>query len=106
MVKPQHRGEAGLRQVRRRLHRDIGIGIGRIADHQHLNAALGDVVQRLALHLEDLGIGGEQIAPLHARPARTRADKNADVDVLERRIRVIGRFYPRQQRESAVIRAP
>ena len=48
MVEPQHSGEIALGQRRRRLHRDVGVGVGGVADHQHLDAAIGRLVERLA----------------------------------------------------------
>ena len=94
MVQPQHGGEVFFRQVRGGFHGDIGVGIGRVADHQHFHVALGDIVQRLALDLENLGIGGEQVAAFHAGAARARADEDGDIHILERHVRVVGGLQP------------
>ena len=103
VVEAQHRGEVLRRQVRRRLHRDVGIGVGRVADHQHLDVARGDIVQRLALRGEDLRVLEQQVLALHARAARTRADQQRDVGVLERDARIIRADHAGEQRERAVL---
>src|SRR5690606_5851904 len=56
VVQAQHRGEVLRLQVRGRLHGDVGVGVGRVADHQHLHVTAGDLVQRGALGGEDLGV--------------------------------------------------
>jgi hypothetical protein len=91
------------RQVGRRLHRDVGVGVGRVADHQHLDVAAGGGVQRLALRGEDLRVGGQQVGALHAGAARARADQQRVVGVLEGGLRVAVRFHAGQQREGAVL---
>src|SRR5690606_25738417 len=42
VIQAQHGGEVLGGQVRRRLHGDVGVGVGRVADHQHLHVAAGD----------------------------------------------------------------
>ncbi|MNT08684.1 hypothetical protein D3C72_1434330 [compost metagenome] len=102
VVQAQHGGEVARVQVRRRLHRDVGVGVGRVADHQHLHVTLGDLVQCSALGGEDLRVFQQQILALHARAARTRADQQGDVGVLEGHFGVIGTDHAGQQRERAV----
>src|SRR3546814_6951659 len=70
-----HRGELLRIELLGVALRDQRIGIGRVADHQHLDVAAGLFRQRLALHREDLGVGFEQILALPAGAARTRADQ-------------------------------
>ncbi len=103
VVEAQHRREALARQARRALHRDVGIGVGGIADHEHLDVAARRRVERLALCGEDLRVGREQILALHPRPARTRADEQCDSGVLERGVRIRMRAHSREQRERAVV---
>src|SRR5690606_30493861 len=45
VVQAQHGGEVLGGQVRGGLHGNIGIGVGRIAYHQHFDVAAGDVIQ-------------------------------------------------------------
>ena len=102
VVETQHGGEVLCRQIRRRLHRDVGIGIGRVADHQNFDVTRGNGIQGLALHGEDLGVFQQQILAFHARSARTGADQQSDVDVFECDHRIIGTDHAGQQRERAV----
>jgi hypothetical protein len=90
-------------RLRRRFHGDVGVGVGRIADHQHLDVARSDGVQRLALHREDLGVGFQQVLAFHARAARTRADQQGEVGILEGGHRVGVGGHAGQQRERAVV---
>jgi hypothetical protein len=103
VVQAQHGGEVLGRQVRRRLHRDVGVGVGGVADDQHLDVARGDGVQRLALRREDGAVDGQQLGTLHARAARTRAHQQRVVGVLEGAHRVAVGFHAGQQREGAVL---
>ena len=70
VVEAHHRREILLRQRRRGLHRDVGVGVGRVADDEHLDVARGDLVERLALLGEDLGVLQQQVLALHAGAAR------------------------------------
>ena len=49
--------------------------------HQHFDVLLGELVQGVALLLEDLDVGGQQVLPLHPLPSRHRADQESGVDV-------------------------
>ena len=69
---------------------DIGVGVGGVADDQDLDVFLGVFGDGLALHGEDGAVGAQQVGALHALGARTGADQQADVGVLEGDIRVIG----------------
>ena len=74
-----------------------------IADHEHAHVAIGDGVERLALRREDLRVGEQQVLALHARSARTRADQQRDVAILEGDLGIVGRDDPVQRRERAVV---
>ena len=64
---------------------------------------LRDLVQRLALNREDFGVGRQQVLALHALRARTRADQQGHVGVLECNFGIVGDHDARQQRERAVV---
>ena len=49
------------------------------------------------------GVLEQQVLALHARAARTRADQQGDVGVLERDLRIVGADHAGQQRERAVL---
>ena len=82
---------------------DQGVGVGRVADHEHLDVGRGTGVERLALRAEDAAVGRQQIAALHARGARPGADEQRDVGAVERLGRVIGDVDAGEQRERAVV---
>ncbi len=90
------------RQIRRGVHGDVGIGVGRIADHDDAHVAGGDFVERPPLLDEDLGVVHQQVLALHARSAGLGADQQGVVHVLERHIGIAGADHVDQQRESAV----
>ena len=103
VVEAQHRREVLLRQRRRRLHRDVGVRVRRVADDQHLDVAGGDPVERLALFDEDLRVLHQQILALHPGPAGLGADEQRDVGVLERDGRVRRAFHAGEERKRAVL---
>ena len=103
MIQAQHGGEIFTRQARRGFHRDVGVGVGGIADHEHLHVARGDGIERPALHGENRAVGFEQIFALHPRPARTRADQQGNVDVLERGHRIRMRAHAHEQGKRAIV---
>jgi hypothetical protein len=82
MIEAQHGGKVLGRQARGRFHRDVGSGVGRVADDQHLDVARGDGVERLALHRENLRVRFQQVLALHARAAGS-ADQRGDVDIFK-----------------------
>ncbi len=84
------------------LHRDVGIGVGGVADHEHLDVAARDLVEGLALGREDLGVGGQQVGTLHAGAAGTGTDEQGVVGILEGDQRVTGGDHAGEQRERAV----
>ena len=66
VVQTQHGGEVARLQVRSRLHSDVSVGVGRVADHQHFDIARCHGVQSLALRSEDGAVDSEQFGALHA----------------------------------------
>ena len=64
-------------------HRDQRVRVGRVAGHADADVVGGDLVERLALRGEDRAVGLEQVAALHARAARTRADQQGQVHAVE-----------------------
>ena len=62
---------------------DESIGIGRIANNKNLDCLLGIFVKSLALNLENLDVGGQQVLPLHPLPARHGPHQEGRVDVGE-----------------------
>ena len=103
VIEPHHRGEAFRIEFRRILLCNQRVRIRGIADHEHFHFALRVRVQRLALRREDRAVGFEQVLALHACAARTRADEQRVVDVLERDVRVIGRDDTRERRKRAIV---
>ena len=69
---------------------NVCIGIGRVADHQHLDVFLGVFGDRFPLHFEDGAVGGEQVGAFHAGAAWFGANQHADIRVLESDVWVIG----------------
>jgi hypothetical protein len=103
VVEPEHRGDVLGREVLGVGGQDHGVGVGRVADHDHLGVALGALVESLTLRTEDFGIGIEEVAALHALRARARADEEPGVDVAEGGLRVVGDDDVLQQRERAIL---
>src|SRR5690554_72648 len=103
VVQTQHGGEVARVQVGCGLHRDVGVGVGRVADHQNLDVAVGHLVQCAALNGKDFGVGGQQVRALHALGAWAGAYQNGDLGVLESNFRVVGSNHAGQQREGAVL---
>ena len=103
MIQPQHGGEVLARQVWRTFHGNVGIGVGRITHHQHLDITARYGVQRLALGSENFSIHGQQFSALHAWAAGARADQQRVIGILERGHRIAMRFHPGQQGKSAIL---
>ena len=103
VVEAQHGGEIARGQVGRGFHGDIGVGVGGVAHHEHFHVAVGHLVQRGALRGEDVGIGVQQVGPLHAFAARACADQNSDFRILKRSFGIAGGKHIGQQREGAVL---
>ena len=103
VVEAGHRGEVARVEIRRGGLGDERVGVGRVADDQYFDVARGVVVQRLALRAEDGAVRGEQILALHAGAARTGADQERVIAVLEGDIGVVGGDKAAQQREGAIV---
>ena len=103
VVETHHGCEVARIEVGRVALGDQAVGIGRIADHENLDAARGMVVQGLALHREDRRVGFHQFAAFHARSARPRPDEERIVRTLEGGIRIVGGNDVLHQRERAVV---
>ena len=103
VVEPCHRREPTRVEVGCVRHRDQGVGVGRVADDEDLDVALGGTRQRRALRLEDPAVGRQQIGALHPRLARHRADEQCHVGVTERDVGVVGAHDVGEQREGAVV---
>ena len=59
VVQTQHGGKVFFGQIRCRLHGDVGIGVGGVADDQHFYITFGDFVQGCALNGENRAVGFE-----------------------------------------------
>ena len=103
VVEPQHRGEVLFRQRGRGFHGDVGVGIGRVSDHQHLDAAARHGIERLALLDENLRVLEQKILPLHARAPRSRADQERDIGFFERDFGVSSAGHARKKRKRAIL---
>ena len=55
----------------------------------YLDSLLGTPVQSPSLCLKDLGVGFEQVLPLHPFPARHGAHHDGNINILEGHLRVI-----------------
>ena len=75
VVEAGQRREPLVRNVGCVGHRDQCVGVGRISGDTDPDVVGGDLVERLSLGGEDRAIGLEQVATLHARPARSGADQ-------------------------------
>lgn len=62
---------------------DKSIGVGGVADDQHLDVLTSELVQRLALHLENLHIRGQKILAFHSLFPRHRANQESSRYVVE-----------------------
>ena len=103
VVEAQHGGEVLGRQVGGGFHGDVGVGVGRIADHQDFNVAASDFVQCRALNGEDLCVGLQQVGTFHAGAARTGTHQDGDVGVFEGDFGVVGGNHAVEQWEGAVL---
>ena len=102
VVQTGHRGEARGRDVLGVRGSDQRIGVGGIADHEHLDVVCSAGVQGLALGAEDAAVGGQQVAPLHAGLTRHGADEEGDIGPLEGLLGVIEDVDAAEVREGGV----
>src|SRR3989344_1975684 len=103
VVQAQHGGEVLAWQVGGRLHGDVGVGVGRVADDQHLHVARSHGIQGLALCREDGAVDSQQFGAFHARAAGARTDQQGVVGVLESGHGVAVGFHAHQQGERAIV---
>ncbi len=82
---------------------DQAVGVARVADHEDAHVGGGVVVDRLALRLEDPAVHREEVAALHARLARDRADEQRPRRAVERGLEVGGRLDADEQRVRTVL---
>ncbi|CAM2342313.1 hypothetical protein BVIET440_40224 [Burkholderia vietnamiensis] len=102
VVETDHRGNRIRRQVGRVVAGHPRVGIGRVADDEHLHLPVRHFVERLALGAEDGGVRGQQIAPFHPFATRARSDEHRVIGIAERDARIVADFDRLQQREGAV----
>lgn len=62
---------------------DKSVGVSRVADDQNFHGLLCYLVKSLALSLENLGVGAQEVTALHAGAAGLSADKHSNVAVFE-----------------------
>ena len=103
MIEARHRREVPGIEVRGVGLCDQGVGVRRVADDQHFHTAARMIVQRFSLYREDRGIGFQQVISLHAGAARTGADEQRIVGVLEGLVRIIRGNDAGQGGECAVV---
>ena len=104
VVEPQHGGEVLFREARGRFHRDVGVGVGWVANHQDPHVARGDLVERAALHRENRSVGFEKVLALHALATRPRPNEQCVVSVAESDGGFIRDDDTRQERKRAVFK--
>ena len=83
VVETHQSGEVFRRDVGCGLHGDVGVGIGRIADDEDFDVAMGNFVQRRALYFENFSVGVQQVGALHALRTRARTNQEGDVGIFE-----------------------
>ena len=102
VVEPGHGAELVAVKARGVGRGDKGIGIGRVAHHQDFDIGTGVVVDGLALHREDGGVGGEQVLALHARTPGTGAHQEGEVGAVKGFLGLVGGDDVVQQGEGAI----
>ena len=100
VVEAGHRGEAARVEIGGVALGDQRVGVGRVADDQHLDVALGAARQRLALRLEDPTVGRQQVGALHPGLARHRPDEQCHVGVTEGDVGIVGADDLGEQRKA------
>ena len=84
-------------------HGDTSVGVGGVANDQHLDGLLGELVQSLTLVLEDRAVLGQEVLPLHTLLTGEGTDKNGVVDVLEGGFQVGGTNNTINERVRAIL---
>ena len=103
VVKTHQGGEIFRRDVGCGFHGDVGVGIGRIADDEDFNVAIGNFVQRRALYFENFAIGVQQVGALHALGTRARSNQEGDVGIFEGDFGVVCGEDVGKEREGAIL---
>ena len=104
LVQPRHRGEALGAGCRARCCSAISAFVlAGLPTTSTAHVVGGAGVERLALRLEDLPVGLEQVGALHALRARPRAHQQRDVHAVEGLARVVEDLGRGEQREGAVL---
>ena len=98
VVQPGHRREVGAIHALGVVHRDIGVGVARVAHREHEDVRVR-LLDRLSLADEDRSVLADQILSLHTRPTGLRADQEDLMRILESDIRIVGKNHPLQERE-------
>lgn len=62
---------------------DQSVGVCRVTDNQNFDSLLCYLVKSLALSLENLSVGAQEVTALHAGAAGLSADKHSDIAVFE-----------------------
>ena len=102
VVEARHGGEPVGRDVAGVRPGDERVGVGRVADHEHLDV-VGGRLQRLALRLEDAAVGLEEVGALHALRPGARADEQRDSRAVERLAWVVVHVDRVEELERAVL---
>ena len=78
----------------RRAHcRNAAIGVGRVGNHQHLDVAIGELVECRALFDKDGRILRHQILAQHARLSGRAAGQHSDMDARKGLLDVRGGYH-------------
>lgn len=82
---------------------DKCVGVSRVTDNNDLDALLGDLVDGLALGLENLGVSLKQIRALHAGTSGPGTNKNGNISIFEANKRISSGNNLLNARVSAVV---
>ena len=74
LVEAQQSREGRAREIRGVQHRDAGVRVAGVPDHEHLDVSRSGFVQGAALRFKDRGVRFEEVGALHAGAARTGTD--------------------------------
>ena len=86
MIESNHGAEAIGRHIRRVGGGNQGVGVGRVADHEHPDVIGGNGVDGLILRLEDATVGLKQVRPSMPGP-RGRAPTSRATDAPSKAFR-------------------
>src|SRR5690606_20858543 len=84
-------------------HGDQAVGVRRVTDYQHLDAAGRVVVEGLALGREDRAVGFQEVVAFHAGTPWSGTDQQCVIGVLEGYRSVVSGDHTVQQGEGAVV---